>query len=143
MKRLNFDLHKLQQIAMSILKFPLRYEGSLGEKTLYTLFDSGATFSCVNPDYVDDLEKLIPLHRPKLVATANEGHYMEIKYRVVLDFYIDDIPLSDEFMVVPNLSEEAILGVATLQKWRIKLDFEHDTVYVDPKVAKLMLKQLK
>ena len=68
---------------------------------------------------------------------------MEIKHAVRLDFYIDDIPLSDEFMVVPNLSEEAILGVATLQKWRIKLDFEHDTVHVDPKVAKLMLKNLK
>ncbi len=128
---------------MSILKFPLRYEGSLGEKSLYTLFDSGATFSCVNPDYVEDLEKLIPLRHPKFVATASEGHYLEIKHAVRLDFYIDDIMLSDEFMVVPNLLEEAILGVATLQKWRIKLDFEHDTVHVDPKVAKLMLKDLK
>ena len=128
---------------MSILKFPLRYEGSLGEKSLYTLFDSGATFSCVNPDFVEDLEKLIPLRHPKLVATASEGHYLEIKHAVRLDFYIDDIMLSDEFMVVPNLLEEAILGVATLQKWRIKLDFEHDTVHVDPKVAKLMLKNLK
>ncbi len=128
---------------MSILKFPIRYEGSQGEKTLYTLFDSGATFSCINPDMVEDLEKLIPLHRPKMVATASEGHYLEIKYRVVLDFFIDDIPLSDEFMVVPNLSEEAILGVTTFQKWKIKLDFEHDQVLVDPKVAKLMLKQVK
>ncbi len=128
---------------MSILKFPIHYEGSLGEKTLYTLFDSGATFSCINPDYIEDLETLIPLYHTKRVATASEGHYIEIKHRVVLDFYIDDIPLSDEFMVVPNLSEEAILGIATLQKWRIKLDFEHDTVHVDPKVAKLMLKELK
>ncbi len=30
---------------MSIIKLPLHYEGSQGEKTLYTLFDSGATFS--------------------------------------------------------------------------------------------------
>jgi hypothetical protein len=26
-----------------------------------------------------------------------------------------------------------------MQKWRIKLDFEHDKVIVDPKVAKLQL----
>jgi hypothetical protein len=66
--------------------------------------------------------------------------YLEIKYRVSLDFYIDDIRLSDEFYLVPTLSEEAILGVNTFQKWRIKLDFETDKVLVDPKVAKAMLK---
>jgi hypothetical protein len=63
-----------------------------------------------------------------------------IKYRVSLDFYIDDVRLSDEFYLVPTLSEEAILGVNTFQKWRIKLDFESDKVIVDPKVAKAMLK---
>jgi hypothetical protein len=45
-------------------------------------------------------------------------------------------------MVVPDLSEDAIIGVNTMQKWRIKLDFEHDTVIIDPKVAKLILKNL-
>ena len=128
---------------MSTIKIPLRYEGSEGEKTLYTLFDSGATFSCINPDNVEGLANKEKLRHSKLVATANEGTFVEIKHRVTLDFYIDDIMLSDEFMVVPNLSEEAILGVATFQKWRIKLDFEHDKVIVDPKVAKLMLKELK
>jgi hypothetical protein len=29
-----------------------------------------------------------------------------------------------------------------MQKWRIKLNFEHDSVEVDPKVAKLILKNL-
>ncbi|MEP6512344.1 MAG: hypothetical protein ABJA79_00650 [Parafilimonas sp.] len=58
---------------------------------------------------------------------------------VRLDFFIHDILLSDEFLVVPGLSEEAIIGSATLQKWRIKLDLEHDTVIVDPRVAKLQL----
>lgn len=58
---------------------------------------------------------------------------------MTLDFYINDVLLSDEFLVVPGLSEEAIIGAATLQKWRIKLDFEHDKVFVDPKVAKLQL----
>jgi len=127
---------------MSIIKLPLRYEGSQGEKTLYTLFDSGATFSCINPDFVEGLAIKEKLRRPKLAATASEGTFIEIKYAIRLDFYIDDIMLSDEFMIVPNLSEEAILGAATFQKWRIKLDFEHDKVIVDPKVGKLMLKNL-
>ncbi|MCU0325634.1 MAG: retropepsin-like domain-containing protein [Spirosomaceae bacterium] len=128
---------------MSILKIPIHYEGSLGEKVLYTLFDSGATFSCISPEAVEDLEQLIPLHRPKRVATASEGAYLEITHCVRLDFSIEDVMLSDEFMVIPNLSEDAIIGVTTLQKWRIKLDFEHDRVDVDPKVAKAILKNLK
>ena len=95
--------------------------------------------SSIHPDYIKDLETPIPLGRVRKLATANEGHYIEITYVIRLDFYINDVLLSDEFLVVPNLSEEAIIGAATLQKWRIKLDFEHDQVIVDPKVAKLQL----
>ena len=51
--------------------------------------------------------------------------------------------MSDEFMVVPDLSEEAIIGVNTMQKWRIKLDFEHDRIIVDPKVVQLILNELQ
>ena len=126
-----------------ILKIPVRYEGSKGEKMLYSLVDSGATFSCINQDLVDELANLEPLYKPLRVETASTGYLIEITHVVRLDFYIDDIRMSDEFMVIPNLSEEVILGVTTLQKWRIKLDFEHDTVIVDPKVAKAILKDLK
>jgi len=125
---------------MSIIKLPLHYEGSQGEKVLYTLFDSGATFSCIHPDMIEDLATPEKLYRPMEVATAAEGHYLKITRRVAVDFYINDVRLSDEFYLVPGLSEDAILGVNTFQKWRIKLDFEHDSVFVDPKVAKAMLK---
>ncbi|MFT3750621.1 MAG: retropepsin-like aspartic protease [Agriterribacter sp.] len=124
---------------MSILKLPLQFVGSKGEKTLYTLFDSGANLSCIDPNYLDDLEMPVSLGTTRKLSTASEGHFIEIKERVTLDFYINDVLLSDEFLVVPGLSEEAIIGAATLQKWRIKLDLEHDKVIVDPKVAKLQL----
>ncbi|GAB3992454.1 hypothetical protein GCM10028807_25580 [Spirosoma daeguense] len=124
---------------MSIIKKPLLYAGSQGEKHLYSLFDSGANLSCINPEHVSDLEIPVNLGRTRRVATAAEGHYIEIKHVVRLDFYLNDVLLSDEFLVVPGLSEEAIIGAATMQKWRIKLDFEHDTVHVDPKVAKMQL----
>ncbi len=124
---------------MSVIKIPLLFVGSKGEKNLYTLFDSGANLSCINKDNLTNLELPISLGRMRKLATASEGHFIEINERVTLDFYVNDVLLSDEFLVVPNLSEEAIIGAATLQKWRIKLDFEHDKVDVDPKVAKLQL----
>jgi len=122
-----------------ILRLPLRFEGSRGEKILYALFDSGATYSCINDELVEELEQIIPLHTPLRLATASDATYMEINYRTTLDFYHEDIRLSDEFLVVPGLSEEAIIGAATMQKWRLKLDFENDRVIVDPGVAKLIL----
>ncbi len=124
---------------MSVIKLPLLFVGSQGEKHLYTLFDSGANLSCISPEFVREIEKPVSLGRVRRVATAAEGHYIEIREAVRLDFYLEDILLSDEFLVVPNLSEEAIIGAATMQKWRIKLNFEHDTVEVDPKVARMQL----
>src|SRR5574339_392703 len=108
-----------------VLRIPLLFEGSKNSKTLYALFDSGATYSCINEDRAEELEILIPLHTPMRLATASEHVFMEITQRVTLDFYKDEIRLSDEFLVVPNLSEDVVIGATTMQKWRIKLDFEN------------------
>lgn len=124
---------------MSIIKLPLLFSGSLGEKRLYSLFDSGANLSCIHPDFVDGLEIATGLGVKRRISTASEGHYIEVSQRVTLDFYIGDVFISDEFLIVPGLTEEAVIGAVTMQKWRIKLDFEHDTVHVDPKVMKMQL----
>jgi hypothetical protein len=134
-----FDNFGKKSPPMSIIKNPLLFVGSKGEKYLYTLYDSGAILSCIHPDQIEGLCDAIPLGRTRYVATASEGHFIEIKEWVLLEFYIDDVLLSDEFLLVPGLSEEAIIGAATMQKWRIKLDFEHDRAIVDPKVAKMQL----
>lgn len=127
---------------MSVIKLPILFAGSKGETRLLSLFDSGANLSCINPDFLMNLETPVKLGRTRNLATASEGHFIKISERVSLDFYLEDVLLSDEFLVVPGLSEEAVIGAATMQKWRIKLDFEHDTVHVDPKVAKLQLKKI-
>lgn len=122
-----------------ILRIPLLSEGSKKSRNLCALFDSGASYSCINESIAEELEIFTHLHTPLKLATASEHVFMEIVNRVTLDFYKDDIRLSDEFLVVPSLSEEVVIGATTMQKWRIKPDFEHDTVIIDPKVAKLIL----
>ena len=122
-----------------VLRIPLLFEGSKSSKNLYALFDSGATYSYINEDRAEEMEIFTPLHHPMKLATASEHVFMEIVNMVRLDFYKDDIRLSDEFLVVPNLSEDVVIGATTMQKWRIKLDFEHDEIIIDPKVSKLIL----
>lgn len=124
---------------MSIIKIPVHYEGDQGELQLNTLFDSGAKLSCISEDYAAQIATLLKYPKPKRIATAAIGHFLEVNYIIRTDFYIEDVQLSDEFLVIPGLSEDAIIGAATLQKWRIKLNFETDRVEVDPKVAKLQI----
>ena len=128
---------------MGIIKLPLLFMGSKGEKTIYTLFDSGASFSCITPENADEIGLVERMRLPLELATASRGHFVKIDHTLRSDFYFGDLRMSDEFMVVPDLSEEAIIGVNTMQKWRIKLDFEHDSIIVDPKVVKLILKELQ
>lgn len=122
---------------MSILRIPILFVGSKGEKHLNALFDSGADLSFIHPDSIKELENPVHLGRVRRLATASAGHLIEVKERVGLDFLIDDILLSDEFLLVPGLSEEVIVGVSTLQKWRMKLDFEHDRVIINPRLKRL------
>lgn len=61
---------------MSFIKIPLHFEGSLGEKTGYSLFDSGASFSCVTPEFLENVELAVKMHRPLEIATAAAGSYL-------------------------------------------------------------------
>jgi len=125
-----------------VLKKTVHFEGSKGTADLRCLFDSGATYSRMRPDCASKLEEARPLPRALNVETASEGAFIRVESRVGLDFYLDNLRLTDEFMVVPSLSEEAIIGATTMQKWKIKLDFEREEVITDPRAARFILKRL-
>jgi hypothetical protein len=128
---------------MSIIRYPLLFRGTKNDKYLYGLFDSGANLSAIRKDLADQIDVLIKLREPIRLATANSNDFMQVNYKFVGEFFLNDVQLSDEFLVLEDLSEEVIIGAATMQKWRMKLDFEHDTVSVDSKVAKLQIVHLK
>lgn len=124
---------------MSILQKMLHLEGSKGQAEVVALFDSGASYSCIQPALAGNLGNIEALPRPLRFGTAKGGDVLIADQRVTLDVYVNDIRLSDEFVVIPGLAEQVIIGAATLQKWRIKLDFEREEVLVDPRVAHLRL----
>jgi hypothetical protein len=86
---------------------------------------------------------LIPLREPIRLATANSSDFMIVKNKFVGNFFLNDVELSDEFFVLDDLSEEVVIGALTMQKWKMKLDFEHDKVEVEPRLAKLQIVQIK
>ena len=117
----------------------LNFRGSKGRDDLQALFDSGASVSCIDPAVAEKLEIVTPLPDPFNVETAAKGHFIKVDQRVTLDFHLNDLRLSDEFILIPGLAEDVIIGASTMQKWKIKLDFEHDAVVTDPRVSRMIL----
>ncbi len=125
---------------MSIIINRIKLVGSKGEKKVDALFDSGATYSFIRKELALRLAMPENLPDPPEFETAREGDKLSVEEAVRLDFYIEGIRLSDEFLIIEELSEEVIIGATTLQKWRLKLDFEQDRVIVNQTVTRLMLK---
>ena len=124
---------------MAVIQKELKLVGFKGEIEIIGLFDSGATYSCIDRRLAEELGILVPLRDPFLLETAEAGRMVEVREKVILDFYLDGYRFSDEFMVIPGLSEKLIIGAKTMQAWRFKLDFEAEEVIIDPRVTKLRL----
>ena len=82
---------------------------------------------------------VLPLGSIRKITKRSDGHIIEIKEVVCLEFYINDILLRDEFFVVPALGHDVIIGDTTMQKWRIRLNFEEDRVEVNPRLARMQV----
>lgn len=124
---------------MAIIQKEISLAGSKGERRVLAVFDSGASYSCIQPELATELGLVDRLSKPLDFTTAKEGERLSATETTRLDFYINDYRFSDEFMLIPGLSEPVLIGAATLQKWRMKLDFETEEVIIDPKVTKLRL----
>jgi len=124
---------------MAVIQKEIKLVGSKGKRNEVVLFDNGATYSCLEKSLAEELGILDRLPELFEIETAEKERKIKIKEHISLVFYINGYRFSDEFMVVENLSEPVIIGAATLQKWRMKLDFENDEVIIDPRVTKLRL----
>lgn len=124
---------------MAVIQKNIELVGSKARKEVLAFFDSGATYSCISPELARQLELVSPLPEPMVFGIAKNGDMLTATERVSLNFNLLGYRFSDEFMLIPELSEPVIIGAATLQKWRMKLDFENDEVIIDPRVTKLRL----
>ena len=124
---------------MAVIEKELRLVGSKGEGKVKAIFDSGASYSCIQPELAEELAMVEPLPEPMDFGTAEEEGKLTATERVSLNFYLDGYRFSDEFMLIPHLSEPVLIGDKTLQAWRLKLNFETDEVIIDPRVTKLRL----
>jgi hypothetical protein len=126
---------------MSLIEYSCILEGVKGQKMVTALFDSGASFSCIKMSVAEKLAHLERLAKPMEFETADKNTTISAHYGVILDFYLGESQrrFHDDFIVLDSLSEDLIIGAATMQKWNIKLDFQEETVIYDRKMHRLRI----
>jgi hypothetical protein len=117
----------------------LQVFGDKGRKRVQVLFDTGASSSFVRRDIGDSLATILKLPSPEVYTLGDGVGRLRAVETAVLYVLVKGIRISDNFTVVPRLSDEIIIGATTLQKWRVKLDLENEDVLIDRRVSRLLL----
>jgi hypothetical protein len=121
----------------------VRFSGSKGKEVLNAVFDSRNTYSYIRQDLAEKIGTPDKLTKARSFCTEYENEFLNGDSGACLNFEIQNLVLSDQFIVVPVLKEEVIFGLTTLRKWGIKLNPENNNVTVNAKVAEFMLKELQ
>jgi len=124
---------------MGILVKPVTLRGDKGQIELDGMFDTGSTYSVIRKDIAEQLATVVPLDEPIVLRTAEQGRQLTVTHRVVLTIWLNGYRLSDEFIVVEQLSRPVLIGAATMQKWRMRLDMANEEIIVDPTATELWL----
>ncbi|MFN4178983.1 MAG: retropepsin-like aspartic protease [Armatimonadota bacterium] len=124
---------------MGILVKPVTLRGDKGQIHLDGMFDTGSTYSVIRKDIAEQLATIIPLDEPIVLRTAEQGRQLTVTHCVRLTIWLNGYRLSDEFMVIEQLSRPVLIGAATMQKWRMRLDMANEEIIVDPTATELWL----
>lgn len=124
---------------MGILIKPVTLRGDKGQIHLDGMFDTGSIYSVTRKDITEQLATIIPLDELIILRTAEQKRMLTVTHRVVLTIWLNGYRLFDEFMVIEQLSRPILIGAATMQKWRIRLDIANEEIIVDPTATELWL----
>ena len=122
---------------MGLIYKSLRLEGSLGEREVKVLFDTGASRCFIRRDIAQEVAVLgkAPTRFRFEIATG----FVETDEVIFAQVRLDEHPLFWTFIVVEGLSEELILGSDFFQIWKIRLDPETEEITIDPSALRMKL----
>ena len=110
--------------------------GDKGEGEFQALWDNGSSESFIRRDLAEGVGTILRLDAPREFEMG-KGNLSVSESTGVLSVEVEGFNLFWHFLVVPDLSEELIIGADFLQRWKIKLDPER--IIIDPKALKLKL----
>ena len=107
--------------------------GNRGSATVRALYDTGAGSSFVRRDIAERLGDIVGTVRPLTFTMADGREAFTVDQMINLDILVGDIPLIFNYYVVIDLAEELIIGADMMQRWKISLDQDNETVSIDPR----------
>ncbi|MFQ5825090.1 MAG: retropepsin-like aspartic protease [bacterium] len=124
---------------MGLITKQLLLEGDKGKTDVVALFDTGASASFIKREIAQNLATIVKLPTPWTFIQGDGKNEITIQNGIMVNLTINDITIFQQILVADELSEELIIGADTMQRWKIRLDPEHEDVIIDRKVLDLKL----
>ena len=122
---------------MGLIYKNVKLSGNKGSKEVKALFDSGASESFIRADIAKELSSPTRLPNPKSFEMGRG--ILKVSRAMIGDVQLNGASLFATLLVVPNLTEELILGADFFQRWKIRLNPENEEVVLDQDALKLKL----
>ena len=122
---------------MGLIYKAIKVSGNKGTKDVKALFDSGASQSFIRADIAKELSSPARLPNPKEFEMGRGT--LKVSRAMIGDIQLDGATLFTTLLIVPNLTEELILGADFFQRWKIRLNPENEQVILDQDALKLKL----
>ena len=111
-------------------------KGTRRSDTARVLYDSGASSSFIRRDIADIVGDTSSTVSPLQFMMA-DGQMISADQTINLEIEMNGITVEYRFLVLDDLPEEVIVGADLMQKWKISLDLENETVDIDPRALYL------
>lgn len=103
-------------------------KGDKAEQQTTVLVDTGASYSFVARAVAAACGTITKLPTP-MKFTVADGRGMTVEDTVMLTLLIDGMTITDNFMVMEKGVDDVILGIATMNKFRLKVDPAKELIY--------------
>ena len=111
--------------------------GNRSADTVRVLYDTGSGASFVRRDIAEPLGNIEASPVPVQFMMANGQETFTVEQIINLAVDIDGSPLVYMFYVAEDLAEELIIGADMMQKFKISLDLDSESVSIDPRALYL------
>ena len=122
---------------MGIIIKEYEVTGSRDTDTVRVLYDTGAGSSFVQREIAEPLGDFATSPVPLTFMMADGQETFTVDQVITLAVDIEGSPLVYTFYVGEDLAEELIIGADMMQKFRITLDMEGESVSIDPRALYL------
>ena len=111
--------------------------GNRNSATVRVLYDTGAGASFVRRDIAENLGDTVAAASPIRFTMADGQEAFTVDRTISLDVDVDGTQLQYSFYVADDLAEELIIGADMMQRWKISLDLDNESVSIDPRALYL------